>query len=35
MNEFLLLVLVVIHPVINHLYSKPKRNYFIGERRIE
>jgi hypothetical protein len=35
MNAFLLLVIVVIHPVINHFYSKPKRNYLIGERRIE
>jgi|GEM_PF-5444694 hypothetical protein len=35
MNEFLPLVIVVIHPVINHLYGKPKGNYFIGERRIE
>jgi hypothetical protein len=33
MNEFLPLVIVVIHPVINH--RKPKGNYFIGERRIE
>ena len=35
MNEFLLLVMVIIHPAINPLYRKPKKNYFIAKRRIE
>jgi hypothetical protein len=35
MNGFLLLVIVIIPSAINHLSSKPKKNYFIGERRIE
>ena len=35
MNEFLLVVIVIIHPAINHLYRKPKNNYFIAKRRIE
>jgi hypothetical protein len=30
MNEFLLLVIVIIYLAINPLYSKPKRNYFIA-----
>lgn len=35
MNEFLLLVIVIIHSAIDHLYSKAKKNYFIAKRRIE
>ena len=35
MNEFLLLVIVIIYPATNPLYSKPKKNYFIASRRIE
>ncbi len=35
MNEVLLLVMVIIHPAINPLYRKPKKNYFIAKRRIE
>jgi hypothetical protein len=35
MNEFLPLVIVNIHPAIDPLYRKPKKNYFIAKRRIE
>ena len=35
MNEFLLLVINIIHLAINLLYSKPKENYFIANRKIE
>jgi hypothetical protein len=35
MNEFLLLVIVIIYLAINPLYRKPKRNYFIANRKIE
>jgi hypothetical protein len=35
MNQSFLLVIVVIHLAINHLYSKSKRNYFVAKRRIE
>ena len=35
MNEFLLLVIVIISSAINPLSSKPKKNYFIAKRRIE
>jgi hypothetical protein len=35
MNEFLLLVILIIHPAIDYLYCKPKKNYFIAKRRIE
>jgi hypothetical protein len=35
MNEFLLVVIVIIHPAIHPFYSKPKKNYFIAKRRIE
>jgi hypothetical protein len=35
MNEFLLLVIVIIYLAINPLYSKPKKNYFIANRKIE
>ena len=31
MNEFLLLVIVIIYLAINPLYSKPKKNYFIAK----
>jgi hypothetical protein len=34
MNEFLLLVILITYPTINH-YRKPKKNYFIAKRRIE
>ncbi len=35
MNEFLLLVIVIIYLAITHLHSEPKKNYFIASRRIE
>lgn len=35
MNEFLLLVIVIIYLAINLLYSKPEENYFIAHRKIE
>jgi len=35
MNEFLPRVISITYPAINHLYSKPKKNYFIAKRRIE
>ena len=35
MNELLPLVIVTIHPAIDPLYRKPKKNYFIAKRRIE
>jgi hypothetical protein len=35
MNEFLLLVIVVIHSAIHRFSSNPKTNYFIAKRRIE
>jgi hypothetical protein len=34
MNELLPLVIVIIDAAVNHL-SKPKKNYFIAQRRIE
>jgi hypothetical protein len=35
MNEFLPLLMISTYPTLNHLYSKPKKNYFIASRRIE
>ena len=35
MNEFLLLVIVIVYLAINPVYRKPKKNYFIASRRIE
>jgi len=35
MNDSFLLVIVIIYLAINQLYSKPKKNYLIANRRIE
>ena len=35
MNEFFLLVIVIIHSAIHGFSRKPKKNYFIAKRRIE
>ena len=35
MNEFLPLVRVTLGPVLNHLYGKGRKSYFIVQRRIE
>ena len=35
MSESFLFVIVIIYLAINHLYSRPKENYLIANRRIE
>ena len=35
MSESFLLVIVIIYLAVNHLRSRPKKNYLIANRRIE